>query len=285
MGAAGMAMAGGGGSTPPLPTGPICDRWKAANANLPMENWTGNVAACEVGDISAESRERALVLVNLYREMAGLGPVMMTEEGNRLAQGCALLMNANMRISHTPDSSWTCYNAEAAMTAGRSSLSSGPAVQSVSGYMIDPGNPTTIGHRRWIISNMLTSIGFGSAGRFSCQYQPAGRPPAGAKPWVAWPPAGQVPLQSFGSRFATIDQTGWTIQSDTIALASAQVTVTVDGQNQPVTVTQLGRGYGSTHAIRFNPMGWTTAAGKTYSVKVTGVTPEIAYDVQVVDCP
>ena len=41
---------------------------------------------------------------------------------------------------------------------------------------------------------------------------------------------------------------------------------------------------GSRYAIRFNPMGWTTQAGKTYSVAVTGVTPAINNDVQVVAC-
>ena len=51
----------------------------------------------------------------------------------------------------------------------------------------------------------------------------------------------------------------------------AQVTVMVDGAAQPVTVTQLGNNYGAKYAIRFNPMGWTTAAGKTYAVSVTGI--------------
>jgi hypothetical protein len=49
-------------------------------------------------------------------------------------------------------------------------------------------------------------------------------------------------------------------------------------------VTQLGSGYGSRYAIRFNPMSWTTMAGQTYSVSVTGIMPPIMYDVQVVTC-
>ena len=81
-----------------------------------------------------------------------------------------------------------------------------------------------------------------------------------------------------------IDSTGWTVQSDNINLAGAQVTVTVDGAAQPVTVTQLRRRYGSRYAIRFNPMGWTTQAGKTYAVSVTGIPTAIAYSVQIVSC-
>jgi hypothetical protein len=193
-------------------------------------------------------------------------------------------MAANGTITHTPPSSWTCYTAEGADTANKSSLSGGGAISSVDGYMIDPGNPTTIGHRRWILSNMLASVGYGSAGRFSCQYQPSRRPLAGAKPWIAWPPPGQIPIQAMGSR-TTIDSTGWTVQSDAIPLASAQVTVTSAGMSLPVTVTQLGGGYGSSHAMRFNPMGWKTTAGQTYSVKVSGTSMPIEYDVEVIDCP
>jgi hypothetical protein len=164
-------------------------------------------------------------------------------------------------------------------------LSSGPAVASVDLYMIDPGNSTTLGHRRWILSNLLASIGFGSAGSFSCQYQPAQRAPAGAQAWTAWPPPGQVPIEAFGGRFSSLDQTGWSVQSDSVNLNSAQVTVTSDGAEMGVSVTPLMRGYGSTYALRIAPMGWTTTAGKTYSVKLSGTSPAIEYDVEVVSCP
>ena len=286
VGAGGMAgAAGSSGSTAPPPTGDICARWKADRADLSEGAWNGNVEACEAGETSAAALATAHRLHTLYRFMAGLEPVEMTAEGNRLAQGCALLMTANGMLSHTPPASWTCHTPESADTAETSSLSPGGAVSSVDGYMIDPGNATTLGHRRWILSNMLASVGFGSTGRFSCQYQPAQRPPAGAKPWIAWPPPGQIPIQAFGSRRSTLDQTGWSVQSDTIDLANAQVTVMSDGAAQPVTVTALNRGYGSTHALRFNPMGWTTAAGKTYSVSISGTSMPIEYEVEVVDCP
>ncbi|HMI90009.1 MAG TPA: CAP domain-containing protein, partial [Polyangiales bacterium] len=237
------------------------------------------------GDMTEKDRATAHRLFNLYRFMAGLEPVAMSAAGNQLAQGCALLMGANGKISHTPDSTWKCYSKEAADTAGASSLSGGGSISSVDGYMIDPGNPTTIGHRRWILSNMLSGVGFGSSGKFSCQYQPAQRAPATAKAWAAWPPPGQVPIQALGNRFSKIDQTGWSVQSDRISLNGAQVTVTSGGMDMPVTTTALLPGYGSSFALRFNPTGWTAAAGQTYSVKVTGGAMPIEYEVQVVDCP
>jgi hypothetical protein len=81
-----------------------------------------------------------------------------------------------------------------------------------------------------------------------------------------------------------VDSTGWTIQSDSISLSGAQVTITDGGTNRPVTVTNLQSGYGSKYAINMKPQGWTSQAGHTYSVSVTGISQPISYDVQVVAC-
>jgi hypothetical protein len=272
--------AGSPGAT--APAGDICARWKADHANLTEGTWSGDAASCTVGDMTKEARDSAYRLHTLYRFMAGLEPVPMTDANNMKAQTCALLMTANGMISHTPDSSWKCYTMEGAMIANASSLSGGGAVSSVEGYMIDPGNPTTLGHRRWVLSSMLAGVGFGSSGKFSCQYQPAARS-KGGKPWIAWPPPGQFPLQAMGSTWSSMDKTGWSIQSDTVDLKSAQVTIMSGGMNMPVTITSLGSGYGSTYAISMIPMGWKAAVG-TYSVSVTGTSMPISYEVNVVDC-
>ena len=83
----------------------------------------------------------------------------------------------------------------------------------------------------------------------------------------------------------SVDVTGWSLQSDSINLANAQVTVTDNGVDKPVTVTQLYANYGSRNALRFNPQGWTSQAGHTYRVSVTNISTPISYDVEVVDCP
>jgi hypothetical protein len=149
--------------------------------------------------------------------------------------------------------------------------------------MIDSGNATTIGHRRWILSNSLGPIGIGGTDRASCMWTLSGTGRAG-KTWTAWPAAGQIPLQALRTG-GNVDSTGWSVQSDGINLAGAQVTVTVDGAAQPVTVTQLDANYGSRYAIRFNPMGWTTQAGKTYAVAIANVPTAISYSVEILDCP
>jgi hypothetical protein len=223
--------------------------------------------------------------VNMYRTFAGLPSVTLDPELNRKDQQCALIIRANNTLTHTPASTSKCYTADGATASSSSNITTGSTLSSMAGYMVDPGNATTIGHRRWILSNSLGPIGVGGTDRSSCLWTLNGKGKAG-KPWMAWPPAGKIPLQALSAQFAgSVDTTGWSIQSDGINLASAQVTVTSDGMPLAVTVTQLGANYGSRYAIRFNPSGWTTAAGKKYSVSVAGVTPAIAYDVEVVNCP
>lgn len=62
------------------------------------------------------------------------------------------------------------------------------------------------------------------------------------------------------------------------------MTVTDGGTNRPVALTTLQSGYGSKYAIAMKPQGWTTQAGHTYSVSVSGISQPISYDVQVVAC-
>ncbi len=75
------------------------------------------------------------------------------------------------------------------------------------------------------------------------------------------------------------------MQSDSINLSGAQVSVTDGGMDRPVTQNTLAANYGSSHAVRFVPQGWSAQAGHTYHVSVTGASKPIDYDVEVVACP
>ena len=262
----------------------VCARWKADRANMSEGTWSGNTASCDKGDISADGRANALRLYNLYRWLADLPAVVTDPTRDSQAQACALMQYANGSLSHTPPMTWKCYTEEGAKGSSSSNISGGPGVSSVEAYMVDNGNATTIGHRRWILSNSLGPIGLGSTGKgSSCMQNLNGTGKAG-KPWMAWPPPGIVPIQAFGGR-STIDSSGWTVQSDNINLANATVTVTANGAAAAMTVTQLQGGYGSRYAFRMNPSGWKSMAGTTYEVSVTNIPTPISYKVEVVDCP
>jgi hypothetical protein len=252
--------------------------------NLSEGTWSGDVASCNAGDLTPEARANALRLVNLYRWLGGLPAVTDDPTMNAQDQQCALIMRANNQLSHTPPMTWTCWTQDGANAANGSNIGTAPPVASIDGYMLDPGNPTTIGHRRWMLSNSLGPIGIGGTDRTSCVMTLGGTGRAG-KPWAAWPPPGAIPYQAMAAtRQGTVDTTGWTVQSDTINLSAAQVTVTSDGATLAGTLTQLGSGYGSRYAFRWNPSGWSTQAGKKYQVSVSGVTPAISYEFDVLDC-
>jgi len=264
----------------PTPAELVCARWKADRASLSEGTWSGDVASCNAGDISAEGRANALKLLNLYRFLANLPEVGDDATKNQKAEACALMMTANGQLSHSPPMNWTCYTQDGADAAGTSNISSGPGVMSIDLYMADFGNNTTIGHRRWIMSNSLGPIGLGSTDQNSCLLVIGGSGNAG-KAYQPWPPAGAVPRDAIQAA----DSSGWTLQSDSLDLSQASVNITDGGVEKPVTVTQLLGGYGSAQAIKMVPQGWTSEAGHTYSVSISGVKDLITYDVEVVACP
>jgi len=257
----------------------VCQRWNQDQASISTTlSWTGNTSSCVAGDIAKAARASTLTLVNLYRYLAGLPSVADDSTLDAESQACALMMDAN-GLSHDPPTSWKCYSAAGALAAGRSDLASTNAIQAMSLYMADFGNATTIGHRRWILSNSLGPIGIGSTNRASCLWVVGG---SGRSPraWTAWPPPGDVPFEAMYG----LDSTGWTVQSDSIDLSGAKVTITDGGQNRPVNVASLAGGYGSSYAIAIRPSGWTSAVGHTYDVSITGIPSPIRYSVQIVQC-
>jgi len=223
----------------------------------------------------------------MYRWFADLPPVVTEASRDQAAQACALMMDANNMLSHDPPTTWLCYTQQGHDGASSSNISSGPGVSSVDGYLIDTGNETTFGHRRIVLSNKLGPIGLGATGMggASCMQNLSGTGTAG-KMWVAWPPPGPFPIQAYGSSTRGLSQTGWSVQTvRTIATTSATVTVTLAGADKPMTMSQLTGTYGESNAIRLVPMGWTPAAGESYTVTVSGLSIPISYTVDFVDCP
>jgi hypothetical protein len=266
----------------------VCLRWRCDRLNRSEGHWSGSVQGCAAGD-NAVNRANALRLVNLQRFLAGQPEVVDDPARNQKAQACALLMHANGRLSHTPPTGWQCYSAEGAEAAGKSNLGTSPGVTAVDMYMVDPGNPSTLGHRRWILSDKLGPVGLGSTDGYSCMWTLQGQG-ASARQWTAWPAPGPFPLQAFTpvpihwTAENSVNATGWSIQSEKVNLSGAQVTVTLAGVSLPVTVVQLSQHYGSTWALRFHPQGWSPQAGRTYKVEVGGISEPFSYEVQVVDC-
>ena len=95
-----------------------------------------------------------------------------------------------------------------------------------------------------------------------------------------------MPLKAFAPYGKeSIDQTGWSIQSDSLILTKAKIRVTDENDNElAVTQWQLGGGYGSKYAIAFTPTGWKTEGDRTYTVHVDGIGKPFSYSVEVLAC-
>jgi hypothetical protein len=264
----------------------VCRRWRCDREDLSEGAWSGSVDRCQAADSPSDGRDNALRLVNLYRFMAELPPVTTDAGKNQRAQDCALMMDANNALSHDPPESWKCFSDSGRDGAGTSNIASAAGVKAVDMYMNDFGNETTMGHRRWLLSNSLGPIGLGSTSGASCALVLGGQGDA-ERAWTAWPPPGPFPIEAFseGGFGQTIDETGWTVQSDQVNLDAATVTVTDGGASRPVKTSVLLPGYGSSKAIRFVPDGWEAQVGHTYQVTLGNVSVPINYQVEVTDCP
>lgn len=260
-----------------------CARWTGDRANLSEGTWSGSTATCTAGTLSSDAHATTLRLVNLYRSLVDLPAVTEDPGKSALAQACALIMQANGTLTHSPQPTATCYTSEGASGAASSNIASGPSVMAVDMYVADWGNETTLGHRRWILSNSLGPIGIGGTSNFSCLQVIGGSGNAGAA-WTAYP-KGRMPIAAWSASYVGLDSTGWTVQSDSIDLSAATVTVTRDGTTElAVTVVDLAAYYGSTYAINILPQGWSAEVGHSYHVALAGTSSPISYDVEPIGC-
>ena len=266
-----------------------CWRWRCdGDPNKPAA-WDGSAATCSAGDLDPDAADRALRRINVHRFIAGVAPFIQEPSWTAAAQQCALIADANGKLSHTPPQSWDCWSQTGADTSAGSLVANRSIAASIAAYVEDPGNEATMVHRRWLLDETLASVGFGSTDKFSCvvvdghEIGPAtAKPsPATTRGWSAWPPDGPVPFDVFADE--KLDTAGWTVQSVTEDLDAADVTVILNGAVLPITQTHLTALEGSRSAIRFLPVGWTTAAGSSYAVHVD-TAAAIDFTVTPVDC-
>lgn len=170
--------------------------------------WTGSVASCNPGTISALADTRLLQRINYFRRLCGLrDSVTLDAVKNSKCQDMALISDARDSLSHFPPSSWACYTATGAEAGANSNLSLGNhSVNAVTGQMRDDGTGNTAaGHRRWILFSRARTFGHGSTTSAMALWVlgNSGNPiPAGQPAFTAYPPAGFMPAPLVYSRWS-----------------------------------------------------------------------------------
>ena len=266
----------------------VCDGWARGHVTTAPQPFSKTTATCDPGVLSRGGLDDTLARLNMFRWLVGLGPVSDDASDNDAAQKCALMSSWNPAgpAAHNPPTTATCYTAAGAAGAGSSNIAwgSGSPAGAIDQWLIDNGNESTMGHRRWLLNPPLDPVGIGyyeggnNYGSASCIRVFSGGN-VGPKPsWFAFPPPGFVPAQ--------VTQWIWSVHGTALTGGfDAGVTRLSDGAGMPVTVQVMQGGYGQP-AITLNRSGWAPAVGQTYRVVVTGTSmAPISYEVTPVSCP
>jgi len=283
-----------------------------AGQSMPAMNWTGNVASCNPGAVSLAYQQSMIDRVNVFRAIARISPVSLyaaADDKDERTAAAALLMAANNSLSHSPPSSWTCFNqafagstvgALGADGAGSSNLAlSGNNAYAtnavIDAYVDDSGaGNVEVGHRTGLFDAKQTLMATGvipsGAGNgaanalwwinFATRSGPTPTPEG-----VAWPPNGFIPYQLLPKV-----SNRWSFQYPGANFSAATVTMTSGGAAYaPVAYdfrsTGCPTGFtclpddaivwrppldaGGINGVFYTSPG---AVDKTYTVNITGVT-------------
>ena len=258
-----------------------CAAWQSVHdRQTQTATWTAGAEQCDRGSLPEATRAASLEWVNYYRGLAGLAPVSDAPGDRAPAQSCAVLLERNGQLSHTPPSSWACADLMSRDAAARSNLSGNPGFPMSPWYAVrgwvDEGRDLsdTLGHRRWILSPELHSMSYGQTASFACMTLGLGARDARAPQWVAWPPPGWVPSAVIGAI--------WSLSKPGIGAPGTQVQVLRDGVALPVTMTVRRSGAGD------DTISWEVppATGRSvYQVRVTAPGERaIDYEVRRTSC-
>ena len=288
-------VADGGTCTPGDPGIPalrtqqqVCDGWKKGHVVTANPAFTKTTATCDQGVLTRAGLDDTLTRLNMHRWLVGLGPVSDNAASNDNAQKCAVMSawNPAGAQAHTPPTTATCYTAGGAAGAGSSNIAWGNNTpeNAIDQWLIDNGNFTTMGHRRWLLNPPLEPIGMGhyvggnNYGSAAC-ITVFSQGNTGPKPaWIAFPPPGFAP--------AEMTQWVWSVHGNVLGSGlDAGIVRVSDNAPMAISMKVMQGGYGQP-TITLERQGWNPAVGETYKVTVTGTTMgTLTYDVSPVNCP
>ena len=266
-------------------------------------NWTGAQSSCNAGATDPLFHNAVALRINWFRAMSGVpANVKLSGEYSQQAQQAALVISANNALSHTPPSTWSCWNTTAYEAAGKSNLVLGGfGPSAVNAYIYDSGaSNVAVGHRRWVLYPQTQNMGTGDVA-------PEGGDGASAKganalwvfdnhqsdsrpavrdDFVAWPPKGYVPYQAVAGR--------WSFSHSNADFSAATVSVIKNGLGVPISIEALQNGIGENSIVwLLQGTNGSTLWSKptqddTYqiivdNVKIDGVTRSYSYSVTVID--
>lgn len=260
------------------------------------------------GKASAANRQSALLNLNMYRQIAGLDPVMESEALSEEAQHGAVVLAALNTLTHYPEKPADMDEEFYQIAYGATTSSNLSAAWGYSDYRMEYGidgcmrdnsnsNLTSVGHRRWFLNPMLLYVGLGQAVGSDPRYGTAyyfdykvfdtGNGKTDFD-FISWPASGNFPLElsmnklpwsiSLNSdRYAVPDLEGVTVeitnpagQVETFS-ASDNNTEDLSGAGKYFNVSGSGYGYFPCIICNFGGNYAEYTKPGSYRVKVTGL--------------
>ncbi len=177
--------------------------------------WTGNVAQCQAGTVSADYLEATLTRINWFRAMSGVrSDVVFTAENNAKAQAAALIQSAAGALSHDPPRTSRCWTQLGADGSSANLTLGNTGPPSIDQLMRDGGAAAPeVGHRRNMMNPQNLRMGSGSIpsgptwSASEAQYM-EGNPSPVREPmrdgFVAWPAPGFAPYQTTWAKWSFV---------------------------------------------------------------------------------
>ena len=281
----------------------VCGRYEADIVDAARGPFQRGANRCDPGSLTDAAYAEALRATNYGRWLAGVAEVSFEEALNPPAQACATIMANQGNLSHNPTPDWACFTEAGAEGAAISNIQvtfgGEPVPQSVVRFLWDEGpiNRRAVGHRRWMQSPTVGTIGFGyHEGLFTgdsavclsvirgAEVDPTG------PPFVAYPAPGPFPRELLKRGRLAMP---WSVAvnspfvDDWPATDQWRVSVNrvVDGVREALEIQHLSANaqwHGRTRAVVFTP-DFEIDEGR-YEITVESGERRFAWETEIVRC-
>jgi len=250
--------------------------------------WTGDIASCNAGTISASVQNKTIQRINYFRRMCALDDnTTLNPALNASAQESALMQEANGSLSHctgangAPCDTWLCNTPGAIQASQQGNLAWGTWnwVDPIELYMEDSGaGNVAVGHRRWILYSGGQEFGNGVTANRETLYviNNFGNPPNNQLPYIAYPPNDFIPAPLVYPRWS------FGVPGFSVNFTNATVTMTdALGNNVPLTIIYNASVNFGDKSVVWEPVGINTNSPQDvqYTVTVSNIVgaPQTSY--------
>lgn len=163
--------------------------------------WTGDIASCDPGTISASVQQKMLDRFNYYRDLCGLNAdVVFNSVLDAKCQEAALMQQANNTLNHcvdgggAPCNTFLCNTPDAIEASQSSNLAwaDWDYFNPIDMYIEDAGSfNTAVGHRRWLLHSKGKTYGNGTTSMRNAMwvFDNFGNPTGNSLDYIAYPPS------------------------------------------------------------------------------------------------